>query len=96
MSYPNAKVVTYPAYRFIVKAAADGYDYDLAADYAQLSRAISQGVPGNIVVDMVNTDGTVTNVTIPGGDYPSGYTFLVQVSKVYDTGTTADSIIIYL
>jgi hypothetical protein len=40
--------------------------------------------------------GATDTLIIPGGNFPSGYVFQIQAVKVYDSGTTATPIIIYL
>jgi hypothetical protein len=99
MSNVNQSKDIHPTGYFLVKNAAgsaDGIDYNIADGYHCLTRAIQQGVPGNIAVTVNNpvTKALVTKI-IPGGNFPAGSTFLVQAESILDANTTAAPIIIY-
>ena len=68
--------------------SADSVTPSDSAEFSQPCKALFIGGAGNVTVDMVN-DGT--NITFVG--IPAGMILPIRVTRVYNTGTTATSIV---
>lgn len=83
--FPKVDGQTTPASSAFTVSPNDTTDFlDDAGQY--VPRAIYVGVAGDLKVDMIDS-GTVTFLNLPVGLYP------FRVRKIYDTGTSASSMI---